>query len=311
MNNSIKNIRFIGRDDIDRSKWDALVFSSSHAHIYSTSRYLDLFTANWGAFVLDDYSVVMPVPFKKKWGWLYTYTPVGIAQLGIIGDGITEQLEQQFIQALHNHFRYGLLHLGPSFSLINAERFKMNWKTNFVLALNESYDVVSKNYTKDARKNLRAANEIVQNESSDIETEEILDAFIKQYGERGNTHNLKREYEAFAKNLDLLCENGMAFKLAIRDDKGELLAAGVFANFRERLYYVFGAPTPKGRAHQSTHVLIDCVVQKYAGTNYSLDFEGSSIPSVAMFYKKFSPVNEPYPVYRFNHLPAWIKWLKK
>lgn len=311
MNQHKEHIRFLTQQEVDKTKWDALIQQSSNAFIYSTSLYLDLFTVSWGAFIYGDYEAVMAVPFKSKFGIKYAYTPVGVAQLGIIGGQITEQLEDDFISALHTEFKYGILHLGPFFSKKNAEKYGLKWKTNFVLPLNESYEVLQKRYTKDATKNLRKASEIVQLVSFDVDTKEIGEAFMQQYGSRGNTRKLEAEYRVFAKNLEELCAQDMAFKMAIRTESGELLGAGVFGKFRNKIYYVFGAPTALGRSHQTAHILIDAVIQKYAGSEFILDFEGSSIPSVAMFYKKFSPMDEPYPLYKFNLLPAPIKWLKR
>ncbi len=310
MSRSNLHIRFINQQEIDRQKWDTLITNAANSFIYSTALYLDLFTVSWGAFVYGDYEAAMAVPFKSKFGIKYAYTPVGVAQLGIVGRQITEQLEDDFISALHREFKYGMLHFSPFFSKKNAEKYGLKWKTNFILPLNESYDVLQKRYTKDATKNLRKANEIIQRVRFDVDTKEIGEAFMQQYGNRGNTRKLEAEYKVFANNLEELCAKNMAFKMAIRTDNGELLGAGVFGKFRNRIYYVFGAPTALGRSHQTAHVLIDAVIQKYAGTDFILDFEGSSIPSVAMFYKKFSPTDEPYPLYRFNHLPAPIKWLK-
>ncbi len=311
MPHSNHHIRFIPQQEIDKEKWDALIAKSNNAFIYSTTTYLDLFTIGWGGIVYGDYQVVMAVPFKSKLGIKYTYTPVGVAQLGMVGHDITEQLEDAFLNALHQEFKYGMLHLGPFFSKKNAEKYGIKWKTNFILPLNEPYEVLQKNYTKDATKNLRKANELAQLVSFDVDTKEIGEAFMQQYGNRGNTRKLEAEYKVFANNLEELCAKGMAFKIAIRTETGELLGAGVFGKFRSRIYYVFGAPTALGRSHQTAHILMDSVIQKYAGTDYILDFEGSSIPSVAMFYKKFSPVDEPYPLYKFNHLPEPVKWLKK
>lgn len=310
MHHNDGHIRFLTKEEIDKQKWDHLIESASNAHIYSTRLYLNLFTVNWGALVYGDYQVVMVVPYKVKFGIRYTYTPVGIAQLGLIGERVDEKMEMHFIETLHKHFKYGMLHLNPSFSKKNAEAYKMKWKTNFVLSLNQDYESLSKNYTKDARRNLRAASEIVQQVSFEVDTEEIKEAFMQQYGKRGNTEKLAVEYAVFARNLEILCDQKMAFKMAVRTEGGELLGAGVFAHFKGRLYYVFGAPTALGRANQTTHVLIDAIIRKFAGTNTILDFEGSSIPSVAMFYKKFSPIDEPYPFYRFNHLPTILRLFK-
>jgi hypothetical protein len=53
-----------------------------------------------------------------------------------------------------------------------------------------------------------------------------------------------------------------------------------------------------GRAIGIMHGIINWVIQKYEGENVLLDFEGSSIPSVASFYKKFGATEFPYFVFQ-------------
>jgi hypothetical protein len=60
---------------------------------------------------------------------------------------------------------------------------------------------------------------------------------------------------------------------------------------------VCGAPTAEGRKRGVMHAIIDYVAQKHAGEHLFLDFEGSEIPEVAAFYRKFGPIEEKYGVW--------------
>ncbi len=303
MASSERHIRFIHSHRIDRAKWQQCLSRCPEAHVYATAIYLDLFTHHWGALVMGDYRVVMPIPYKIKWGIRYTYTPVGIAQLGIIGQDVDSEVENQFLKSLQRHFLFGSIHLNPSFSIANRKKWKMTEKVNYILPLHESYDQLASRYTKDAKRNLRVAQAVNPKVKDHVATADIEVAFMQQYGQRGNTESLRDEYKRFASRLETLCEQGLAEKVAVYSESDELLAGGVFAHFGNRVYYVFGAPTIVGREYSATHVLIDAIIRKYASSNKILDFEGSSIPSVAMFYKKFAPLNEPYPLFRFQRLP--------
>jgi hypothetical protein len=64
------------------------------------------------------------------------------------------------------------------------------------------------------------------------------------------------------------------------------------------IHYVCAGPTEMGRAIGIMHGIINWVIQKYKGENVLLDFEGSSIPSVASFYKKFGATEFPYFVFQ-------------
>jgi hypothetical protein len=206
MTPSTSQIHFLASSQIDKEKWDRAIANSAQGHIYSTSTYLDLFTEQWGGLVKGDYDIVMAIPYKSKWGIRYCYTPVGIAQLGLCGVGITPEVEHSFMDVLHQEFKYGRLHLGPALSSAMAEKYQVIWKHNFILPLNLSYQELYQNYTKDAKRNLRKAFEIEQHVTEDVTTEDIREAFMFQYGDRGNTNSLSEEYVRFAKNLNILIE---------------------------------------------------------------------------------------------------------
>ena len=71
---------------------------------------------------------------------------------------------------------------------------------------------------------------------------------------------------------------------------------GVILKDEKRLYYTFASPTHKGRKVGITHHFIDFIVRNNAGKNLILDFEGSSIESVAQFYKKWGSKVEYFEV---------------
>ncbi|MDX5321128.1 MAG: hypothetical protein LPK45_08460, partial [Bacteroidota bacterium] len=44
--------------------------------------------------------------------------------------------------------------------------------------------------------------------------------------------------------------------------------------------------------------ILDHVIKKFSGQAYTFDFEGSEIPGIAHFFKKFNPQNSPYPLFK-------------
>ena len=53
---------------INKQKWDDCIKNSSNPLIYAASVYLDHMADNWDGFIADDYRLVMPVPWRKKYG---------------------------------------------------------------------------------------------------------------------------------------------------------------------------------------------------------------------------------------------------
>ena len=69
MHNSYQ-IEYLTRDKIDINKWDECVNKASNGVIYARSIYLDKVCTNWDALVINNYELVMPLPWRKKWGFM-------------------------------------------------------------------------------------------------------------------------------------------------------------------------------------------------------------------------------------------------
>ena len=91
----------------------------------------------------------------------------------------------------------------------------------------------------------------------------------------------------------------------------ELCSAVYFCHWKDRIIYMNAASNEKGKEERSMYFLIDQLIQKYAGQNLLLDFEGSMIPGVARFYAGFGAKPETYFQLKFNRLPLPLKWLKR
>ena len=69
--------------------------------------------------------------------------------------------------------------------------------------------------------------------------------------------------------------------------------------------------TPLGRKQYAMHFLLDNLFKEYAGTTRLFDFEGSDLAGVKKFYEQFGSINQPYLHWHFNHLPWWLRLIKK
>jgi hypothetical protein len=89
-----------------------------------------------------------------------------------------------------------------------------------------------------------------------------------------------------------------------------IFGAAIFID-SNRLYYVLGAPTEEGRQKRATYFFIDHILKSYAGTGLLFDFEGSDLPTVSAFYRKFGPKTEHYFELTINRFPIPRKWQVK
>ncbi len=279
--------------------------------LYSLSGYLNHISPGWQGLVYGDYEAVMPLPMKRKWGMPYVWQPWGLAQGGVSSKN-GQMLTPAFIAALGSSLRYGTLDLNETDQLPDTSMGTCQLRTNLVLPLDRPYTEIAAGYTDDAKKNLRRADrQHLQEVFNDVPVAVVARLYKTQYG-AVNAAAHSQQLEALAGAGEWLLQQGLGFTIGIHaSDDNELLAAALFGYYKHRLYYLLGAPTQRGRQQQAVYFLLDTVIQQYAQQAMLLDFEGSDIETVAAFYRRFGPVNRPYPSWHINQLPWPLRWLKK
>src|SRR6266516_1681416 len=94
------NIQYIPKKKIDKEKWDRCITNASNGLIYGYSFYLDLMAKNWDGLMLDDYKAVMPLTWNRKYSIDYLYQPFVCAQLGLFGKNLSNDLLENFFEAI-------------------------------------------------------------------------------------------------------------------------------------------------------------------------------------------------------------------
>lgn len=300
-------IKYIPHDKINMEKWDSMVNSSTHPLIYAQSWYLDTITENsWDALVLGDYEAGMPLPVKRKMGISIIYQPFFCQQLGIFQSQNIVTGYDAFLKSIPKHFAsvYLQLHGG-----LDAEIY-MKPRTNYVVYLNKSLHEIVNNYHPDVHKNLRKANRINAIITANTTIDEVIDTYKKAWG-NSNKEIKEEHYLRFKTLFEMADKKGQAELYAAKSGDVLLGTAAVFLS-EKMVHYVLAAPTNEGKKYGIMHSIIAAIAEKHCQTGRNLDLEGSEIPSVKNFYKKFDPLNEPYFVYQKE---KWwfsvIKALKK
>lgn len=299
------NIRYLDRSEIEIAKWDRCVDRSPNGWLYARSFYLDCL-GSWGALVAGDYEYMMPLPKKKKWGLQYAYVPPLIGQLGIIGPRqATTDLTNAFIRHIPRRFSLVDILLSEQTPTPTLPGIRTTRRINFILPLNEKYTNLHKNYSEDAKKNLRrSARHGLRPVFDELPMTSVIRLYKAAYGEK-NSHLTASDYAKIACLGENCIAKGLGFTVGIVDGQHQLQAGAFLGKDDKRIYYLLGAPTGTGRRNSAIHCLIDEVIQRYADTDLTFDFEGSDIPSVAAFYRKFSPQETWLDQVYFHLISRW------
>jgi hypothetical protein len=267
---------------------------------------------HWDALVLDDYKAVMPLTWNRKYGIYYLYQPPFTASLGVFGSfaaperekHLTERVIEAFIQAIPKKFKLIEISLNHRNILDSPQGFLIP-RTNYILYLDKSYDELYNGYRENHQRNIQKAMQVGCSLKKNIDVQEVIHLSKQQMKDIAPVSN--KDYEHFEKLYEFLSRQNKATTYGIIDKQNQLLSSCVFFFSHNRAYYIMAGNHPAGRNTGASHALIDAFVRDHAGNELILDFEGSDIESLALFYSGFGAKQEIYPAIRWNKLPWWLK----
>lgn len=302
------NIQHLTHNQIDKIKWDNSIDKSTNGLIYGYSFYLDCMSPGWDALVLDDYTAVMPITWKKKYRIAYLYQPFLTAQLGVFGKEIGIGITDQFIRRIPSYFKLIEISLN-SCNIINEFDANVTKRKNYTLQLNKIYQDLYNSYSDNVKRNCKKAIEQGCTITTGFDIEKIIEMALQQmkiYGKEP-AENVTR----FRSLYNLLAQKKMATTYGVISAEKKLLSSCVFFFSHNRAYYILVGNHPSSKSTGASHLLIDTFIKDHAGKELLLDFEGSDIPGLASFYGSFGATQETYPFMKINKLPFYLKWLKK
>ena len=300
----MNNLRFLGRKEIDAQKWDELINNSFNSLPYALSWYLDAVAENWGALVLNDFEAVMPMVWLRKMGVKCLYQPYYCQQLGVFShEPLDVEHHRVFLKTAATQFPYIHINLNPSSGAV-VDDFGLTKKKNLLLELNSDYSSIQKNYSGSHRRNIARANKA----SLSFSTETGLKPFQAFYLDNVNRakENFKPQHEKIFKKLtQSLIAGKQAAIFTAYNDAGILFAAVLIVFHKKRLVGIINTSSVAGKKNGASHFLFDQIIKRFSGSELVLDFEGSSIVTIARFYEGFGAYEEVFYQYKtsiFNGL---------
>ena len=283
----LNNLKYIKRQNIDDEKWNTLVSESAISIGYAYTWYLDLLCPSWDALILGDYEAVMPLPHKKKYGLLkYIYQPRFIQQLGVFSKNQDSGLTRKFFEAIPKKFILAEFFVNSHFGLHSSAIPRRN----LILHLDQPYETLFSGFSKDAKKNIKRTEGISFEPGESIS--DSIDLYRQVYGKL-NPGISDWHYNQLKKACAVAKEKERLIHTTFWDGE-TFLGMGLLLCSGNRMHNFCAAPTEAGRKKDVMHAYINHIIKSYAKSHWILDFEGSQIESVAYFFQKFNPVEEPY-----------------
>lgn len=302
-------LRLLHASEIDSLKWDACIARASNGLPYAYFHYLNAMADDWMALIAADYRVVMPLPFRQRWGIRYVYRPPFVQRLGIFQYGQPDEDSVKKICYTRALQKFAYVHYS-----IDAESWtdfpgvKASLKPNYVIDLSKPYELIFSHYHPSLLHSLAKAHDArLRLQSGDVS--DAIAFFYTHY-----QHRIPEMQQRDYARLLRAAEKANPYKILchqVTDDDGNLLAVAVWLCDGRRMITVLNGCNEAGRAKRAMHFLFDAIIRQYGETQRILDFEGSSLPGVAKFIRSFGPSLETYFTIHVNALPVPFRWLKK
>ncbi|HDS06036.1 MAG TPA: hypothetical protein ENO05_00285 [Bacteroides sp.] len=296
-------IKFVDRKNIDDDRWNEVIALSAAETLYPYSWYLDAAAEHWSALIMDDYRFIMPLVWNRKLGISYLYQPFYTQQLGVFSKDYTDPVTiSAMLSRVPKKFIYGHMHFNSGNLVGEQGPFVVDDRKNYRLTLQASHESLKQSYSNNTRRNIQRALALDEGVRKDI-APEVLVSLKKR-------HDIFRRpessYRWLLRLLETIKKNGNGVIYGSMEGE-EPDAAAFFAFSRTRAIYLVAVSSERGKQRRSMFKVVDAFIADHAGSGMILDFEGSSIPSVARFFSGFGAHPEVFQRVRFNRLAVPLK----
>ena len=301
-------IYFYNRHEIDTNKYNACVDKSSQSNMYAYAWYLDIVADNWSVLVLNDYEAVMPLPWKQKYLIKYVYPPFWLLQLGIFS--VQNTLDETiFLEVLFKKFRFIEHRMNVQNKFTNFLNYRIQ-KQLQVVSLGEGYANVYTNFRKDRKKDLRKAKLSCLSEKWNDDPQKLINLFKENVGER-TKQITEKEYDNLLMLMQTCIEKNRGEILSVYDAESCLVGAAFFLKHTKRVTILVSSTDFKKRKNGVNTFLIDRAIFKYQNDFKVFDFGGSSMLSIASYFKSFGAMTQEYQQLKYNNLPFILRLFKR
>lgn len=275
-------IKRLRRNEIDFQKYQQCIDQSIQKNFYAQKVILDFLSEGWELLVHGDYEFVMPIPIKKKLGISVVIMPLFCQQLGVFSHSKNEEIEQQFLDYLKNHYKI----LMYCFNHHNLKNSSIEKKKNYIIEKTE-YPLLRKNYFKGRKSTVKTAQYL---NSSDLQLEDVVN-FIKKHFKGLDKKQDSEKFFAYLKFL--ITRNELRIFGSFKEDKLTNLA--IVIETQEQMSLLGLINNEEFKADNGASYLIDKILQDHIHQK-SFDFMGGSIRGIEVFFKSFGSSCEEYPI---------------
>ena len=309
------------------SEWDEFVSITPEGTLFATRTWLEASGRPyeiWGAFRGDQLVAGLPLsvrrlPFGMEAAWPPPLTPY-LSPVFAASDAkyvktlsTRKEVNGAFAQALQRRFSTVKLSFSPGPMDLQPfiwEGFEGHVRYTYLLDL-ENLEDVWMGMDESRRRNIRRATKDGLTVDPDAEFDDLLALVKKTYGRQGETAKFAPSATQYH---DALACQSQSRSLVTRDAQGRAIAGVYLVWDGRRAYYLMGGYDPEESHHGATALAMWEAI-RFAKEDVGVaefDFEGSMIPDIERFFRKFG--GQLTPCFMAEWSRSWMKpllWVRQ
>lgn len=320
-------IHIFSQAELDPKQWDTFIENSPQGGIYALHGYASATAGDWQAAIVssgEQWLAVMPFVTKQKFGLKYSLQPLFSQFWGVFFTSFDgnryKQLSQQrkcleLLIPVLEPFQLVKYRLSPKSEYLlpfHWDDFVLKPRFTYILDISPSAEALLANLASPLKRQIKKGGKLNLRVKR-VEDNETLISLIKQQQAAGHDvlEGAKNGLEILKKVISYLQESSRGELLAVIDEHGNVLAAGLFAYFNSSCLYLIGSYDPAQREKGAmSQLLWQAILNAREKNCHIFDFEGSMIASIEGFFRKFGASPETYFEISKNTLPLPLRWME-
>ncbi len=298
-------IRFVKHQDINPESWNRAVENAENASVFAKFEMLDILTgdATWHAAIKDDYTAVLPLPYRQKFGFSYLYTPFFLPQMGIYAESpINSSDTLMFFNIIpRKFFQVDLLfQKGDDITKLPDNHLVF---TSHELDLKGPFDALWDGFSQNTRRNIKSAEKhFLTFEKNEGLVEEIIQLFKNNRGKDQAVHYKDRDYQTLLRAANFLLKQGNLDVVGVRNTEKKLIAGALMVRDHSKIWFWFSGRDETAAESRAMFFLLHEYLKDLCDTDLVFDFNGSNNENVARFYRGFGGLPYSIPMLQYSRL---------
>ncbi len=289
-------IQIVSRKKLQEDKYLQLLDRTTDASYYNDLLYLDQLAENCDFLIVNDYQAVLPLPYTVRLFSKCLTNPVFSRCVDWLGEKV-ENTEELF-PMLKKKYARAQLNIG------NITSENVGFETKYFQIIEKEEELIFNSQCKRNLKKLSGLSYVIESVTLSSVLPDINHMLTFKVG--GFRDLELQKFNRLLKKIERV-----NLRVRTLNFEGEVLAMALYCDWKDRVYYLKGATTEKGKPFAAMQTLLLDEIEKTLNKGKVFSFEGSNVPNVARFNYSFGAKNIAFSEMKWNHAGKILNFILK